>query len=212
MPDQSTLSGLRPDDEAKGVRALALAFAGTSESVVEWIAHASRDNLRVLRDAGRPVASLVRVPMGQHFGGQSVPMLGIAGVAVPPELRGRSCAKRLMQGCIRDADDEGWPLSTLFASTHTLCRSVGYERAGHRFQCTVPAAQLPNHARGDRIVPIDDPSSDAICAATDAGPHDSTARSTAGPTAGAASASSATRSSTGSPRSTTLGPPTATSS
>lgn len=162
MPDDLELSCMRPDDLPQVVRTLALAFGGAPEGVAEWLSLAGHDSIRLLREGGRPVATLTRVPMGQYFGGRSVPMLGIAGVGVPPELRGRSFAKRLMQGCIRDAAREGWALSTLFASTHTLYRAAGYERAGHRFTCTAPSAHLPAFERAGRVVPLDDPSHDSV--------------------------------------------------
>ena len=94
--------------------------------------------------------------MGQYFGGRSVKLLGIAGVAVAPEDRGRGYAKRMMRECVRAAHGEGWPLVGLYASTHSLYRAVGFEHAGHRFQYTIPMTQIDAgpHDR-ERVEPLD---------------------------------------------------------
>lgn len=131
-------------------RLLSLAFAGPRERSEEWVRLGGVENMRVLREGGREggrdgdrvVACLMRIPMGQYFGGKSVPMVGIAGVAVAPEDRGRGHARVLMQECVRECAAEGSPITTLYASTQELYRQVGYEQAGHRFTTIVPYTQL----------------------------------------------------------------------
>lgn len=120
-------------------RACGLAFAGTAEGArKEWMEPTGIENYRVLRDAEGPAATLLIIPMGQFFGGRSVPMQGIAGVAVPPETRGKGAGLRLMQAQVRDAAEEGIPLSCLFCSTQAFYRQVGYEQAGLMLRHTVP--------------------------------------------------------------------------
>ena len=138
------------------VRMLQHAFAGDREGIEGWMKIGGEANFRTLLDASRPAATLLRIPMGQYFGGRSVKMLGIAGVAVAPEDRGRGYAKRMMQCCVQAAHNEGWPLVGLFASTHSLYRSVGFEHAGHRFQYTIPMTQIDAgpHSR-ERVEPLD---------------------------------------------------------
>ncbi len=63
--------------------------------------------MRLLREGGTDVACALRVPMGQFFGGRSVAMMGVAGVAVAPEARGRGLATRVMQEVLREAREEG---------------------------------------------------------------------------------------------------------
>ena len=123
-------------------RMIALAFGGTPEKSKDWLASGGHDNLRVVRAGDHAVASLMRIPMGAYFGGQSVPLHGVAGVAVAPEERGSGRAAFLMREFLRTSHDEGWPLAGLYASTHTLYRKVGYEHAGHRFQYTVPFVRI----------------------------------------------------------------------
>lgn len=119
-----------------------LAFAGTAEGVKEWMALGGERNLRALRDREAIVASLLRIPMGMYIGGRSVPLLGVAAVGVAPENRGQGYAKRMMRAFVQDAAAEGWPLAGLYASTHTLYRSVGFEHATHRFQYTISLREI----------------------------------------------------------------------
>lgn len=123
-------------------RMVALSFSGTPDKTKEWLASGGHENLRVVREEDRAVASLLQIPMGAYFGGRSVPLLGVAGVAVAPESRGRGLAEFLMRSLVRTAHEQGWALAGLYASTHTLYRKVGYEHAGHRFQYTVPFVRI----------------------------------------------------------------------
>ena len=118
------------------------ATSGDEQTSQDWVAQHDPDRPRVLRDEGGLAACLLRLPMGQFFGGRSVPTLGIAGVGVPAERRGQGLAKRLMTECLREARRDGFALSTLYASTFRLYRHVGYERAGQRFVVKVDPQQL----------------------------------------------------------------------
>lgn len=84
--------------------------AGTQRAAGNWSLGQAFGHLAAWIDYacdGAPAASLVRVPVGQRFGGRSVPMLGIAGVAVPPERRGGGLARRLMADAI-SASNTPW--------------------------------------------------------------------------------------------------------
>lgn len=136
-------------------RSVALAFGGTTAGVEDWVSAMGLQTQRVLRRGdGGIAASLVRIEMGQFWGGRSVPMLGIAGVAVAPESRGRGAAKRMMRALVREAHAEGWATSALFASTHTLYRAVGYEHAGARFEFTLPLSRIDVRERGGEVVAL----------------------------------------------------------
>ncbi|GJQ30842.1 MAG: hypothetical protein HBSAPP03_27260 [Phycisphaerae bacterium] len=129
-------------------RILSDAFAGPLAGSTDWARMHAPGSLRVLRDApgAPPAACLVRIPMGQWFGRRRVPMVGIAGVGVRHERRGAGLARRMMAACIRDLAAEGVALSTLYASTRPLYRSVGYEAAGSRYRYAVPIEKFA----GDR--------------------------------------------------------------
>jgi predicted acetyltransferase len=139
MSDALTYGVMDRERETDAVaRLISLAFATTIDGAKEWMTKAGPEHFRVGREGDAPVACLLRIPMGQYFGGRSVPMVGIAGVAVAPEARGRGVAKSLMSHCMREIAAEGTALSCLYASTQSLYRLVGFEQAGHRFQTRLP--------------------------------------------------------------------------
>lgn len=125
-------------------RILSDAFAGPLAGSEDWARMHAPSSLRVVRPvAGEPpIACLVRIPMGQWFGGRSVPMVGIAGVGVRHEVKGRGLAKRMMEACVREIAAEGVALSALYASTRPLYRQVGYEAAGARYKYVVPVEKF----------------------------------------------------------------------
>jgi len=124
-------------------RLIAHAFATPPELTSVWLKNAGLGESRVMRDsAGTPEACLLRVPQGHFYGGRSVPALGIAGVAVAPEARGRGLAREMMRASMLEAAEEGWALSSLYASTQSLYRQVGFEQAGVRCALKLRAADF----------------------------------------------------------------------
>jgi len=117
----------------------------------EWLARVGRDNVRVVRDGATVVGGLVLIPMGQWFGGRSVPMTGVAAVAVLPEHRGRQAATELMRGAVREMRAAGTPISALYPATQPLYRAVGYERAGVEYRTEVQAQSMRG---GDRTATL----------------------------------------------------------
>lgn len=163
------------EDRAAVIRATSHAFGGTLPATGEWIANAGESNFRVLREGGhtpeRAVASLTRIPMGLFVGPgvcASVPLIGIAAVAVAPENRGKGYARELMRSCVLDNAEEGVPLVGLYASTQTLYRQVGFEQAGYMCKYTVPLSRIdvrqPGRPRGEgwTITPIGEPLMPAV--------------------------------------------------
>lgn len=153
------LTQVRSDAQRAAVsRIVRLAFGGAAEGVADWLKLGGEENLRILPHPDRPdqpAACLLRIPMGTYLGGRSVRLLGVAGVGVGPENRGLGFARRLMQGFIRDAHEEGWPLAGLYASTHTLYRAVGFEHALHRFGYAVSLGQIDvGPASGESMGPL----------------------------------------------------------
>lgn len=132
------------------------AFAGPAEAAEAWVRTHALSNVRVLRDADRPVACALRIPMAQHFGGRAVPMVGVAGVAVSPVHRGAGLARDMMSRVIAELAEEGMALSTLFASTRSLYRQVGYESAGCRFSHRIPVARLARTQGAAPVSPLTD--------------------------------------------------------
>lgn len=134
-------------DLAAAAQIIGLAFASTAEQAKEWITKSGTDDMRVLRDGPSLVGTLRLVPMGQYWGGRSVPMAGIAGVGVSPQARGKGIALRLMQESLRELRASGWPISGLYPATQTLYRRAGYEQAGTRFHVTMPLSRIDVRSR-----------------------------------------------------------------
>lgn len=130
-------------DAAAVARLLSHAFAGTPDQAAQWIGTGEPGQMRVMRaEDGSTPACLMRIPMAQYFGGQSVPMTGIAGVAVGPEDRGKGLALAMMKEAVREMHREGTAVSCLYCSTQALYRQVGYEQAGMRFCARVPIGRI----------------------------------------------------------------------
>ncbi|MDP1662317.1 MAG: GNAT family N-acetyltransferase [Phycisphaerales bacterium] len=128
------------------------AFGGPLKDSEEWVRSQGLSDIRTVERAGdgRVDACLRRIEMGQFYGGRSVPMVGIAGVAVAPEARGGGLARWMMQKALEEMFEKGEPLSALYASTQPLYRQVGYEQAGHRMSFTVPMAEIDLRERGGK--------------------------------------------------------------
>lgn len=136
-------------------RLIHFAFASPTDGAAAWLRGAGVDNLRIIRTTpdGAPCATLMRIPMAQFFGGRSVPMMGIAGVAVSPESRGGGRALGMMRAAIRAIADE-MPLSALYASTQALYRQAGFEQGGHRVQTTIPLSTINVRERSGQLVEL----------------------------------------------------------
>jgi predicted acetyltransferase len=128
-------------------RILSTAFGTTPDHSAQWIENSGRQLFRRLVDGDRVLGTIVLVPMGIYFGGKSIPMTGIAGVAVDPTARGRGVARQLMEHALREIHDQGVPLSGLYSAMHPLYRSVGYEHAGAQYRVKVPLHLLPRSPR-----------------------------------------------------------------
>jgi predicted acetyltransferase len=113
------------------------AFGGSEARTRAWLTGAGPAHVRLARAEGTLVGGLLEVPMGQFFGGKSVSTLGIAGVAIAPEARGRGAALELLRSALLDAKERGLALSTLYPSTYSLYRKAGYELAGSQCRFTL---------------------------------------------------------------------------
>ncbi len=145
------LGRVRDEDFDRTATLIATSFSVSPGDEREWLESAGHDNIRVLRDGGEPVAALITIPMGQFFGGRSVPMVGIAGVACPPELRGTGAATEMMKQTMRELGRGGVPLSGLYPAVQSVYRRAGFELAGTHFETAVDSRDLGD---GDRTLPV----------------------------------------------------------
>ncbi len=154
---QLTYGPAAEPDVASLVRLIHHAFASTPDAEAKWI-RPNFEHFRVVREreGEPPSACFLRVPMGQYFGGKAVSMLGVAGVAVAPETRGKGTARWMMSRAMEEAREDGFALSALYASTQGLYRQVGYEQGGYRCVTKVLPHRIDLRAREPEVRALTD--------------------------------------------------------
>jgi predicted acetyltransferase len=129
-----------------------LAFpASFAPTYFEWV---GAENLRVAKRGGAVVGGTAIYPMGQWFGGRSVPMGGVAAVAVAPEHRATGVGGALMVDALRECARRGLPISTLYPATYPVYRRAGYECAGTHTLHRVRPAAIDARDRGPPVRPM----------------------------------------------------------
>ncbi|MDX2213613.1 MAG: GNAT family N-acetyltransferase [Oculatellaceae cyanobacterium bins.114] len=142
-----TLTSSQEEDEFS--RLLSLCFNSLGESL--YMKRVGSQNFRVMRQGGQLMGGLAILRMGQWYGGQCVPMAGIAAVGVAPEYRGSGVAIALMQKTLSELREQGIPLSVLYPATQRLYRKAGYEQGGSL--CTWEVSTQAIHL-SDRSLPV----------------------------------------------------------
>ena len=145
------------DEEIEALaEATRLAFGHAKWTQANWPKALGTENLRVLRDRGKVAASLGLIPMGQWFGGRSVPMAGVTAVSVMPEMWRRGLASTLMRSSLIELHDSGVAISSLYPASLALYRRQGYEMAGARYKLSIEARSVGFSSRELEIRPIVD--------------------------------------------------------
>lgn len=135
-----------PEERTELGRILGLSFGFPAEKTGAWFDNVGLDNVRVIRRGARVLGGLLQLPMGQHFGGRRVAMVGIAGVGVTPDARGVGGATELMRCTMRELYRRGVPVSTLYPAVLPLYRRAGYEIAGGWYRWKMAVRDLPRAA------------------------------------------------------------------
>jgi len=142
----STIPAVGPCVDEGEIRQLELLLQDTfvipAERSRTYFEAAGIANLRAIRRDTRLAGGLVLLPMGQWFGGRSVPMTGLAAVMVAPEFRARGVATELLHSVLAEMHAAGTALSTLYPATVALYRRVGYECAGIACDVGVPLRSI----------------------------------------------------------------------
>lgn len=121
---------------------LSQCFRATAADIEGGAQRVGDDNLRVVADGEQVLGGLWLLPMGQFYGGRSVPNVGIAAVGTDPAQRGRRAAGTLMAGAMVELAQRGVALSTLYPATLPLYRGAGFELAGSRYKVSLPLDSL----------------------------------------------------------------------
>jgi predicted acetyltransferase len=93
-------------------------------------------------DGGDQVGGAGWHDMTQWWGGEPLPMAGIASVKVAPEARGQGLGRQLMTEVLRAVAARGYPVSALYPATMPIYRSLGWELAGAAYHAVVPGRAL----------------------------------------------------------------------
>ena len=118
------------------------AFASRPERREQWLAGKRMDEFLGGWVGDELVATAEAMPVGQFFGGRSVPMGAVASVAVRPDHRGRGIAPRLLALAVERMHEHGLVISTLHPATTRFYRGLGWEIGGEFGVRRVPAASL----------------------------------------------------------------------
>ena len=131
------------DDAEQSFRLGRLAFGGPATMEEGWWRRRASTSLGLVAEVDGRMAGQLRVrPYGQLFGGRSVPMGGVAGVAVEPWARGRGVAQALLDAALPAAREAGQVVSALYPTAPPLYRSRGWELAGVLEDLSVTPAAL----------------------------------------------------------------------
>jgi predicted acetyltransferase len=134
-----------PRDDAELQRVadlIAQAFFIPPERCAAYVKQVGKETLRAARLETDICGGLVLLPMGQFWGGRSVPMTGFAAVVVSPEHRSRGVGVQMMTAALRELHDHHIPLATLYPATVPLYRKVGFEIAGSNAGIKIPLAAI----------------------------------------------------------------------
>jgi predicted acetyltransferase len=129
---------LGPDDIEQVWQLSQLAFGYRSDEPPADIGHA----WGVESADGRVLASARIRSYEQWWGGNAVPMGGIAGVAVHPDARGQGQASTLMRELLPVMRAAGQPISVLFPTGVGVYRPVGWEVDGSLDDTRIPTRDL----------------------------------------------------------------------
>ncbi|MDF5720353.1 MAG: GNAT family N-acetyltransferase [Rhizonema sp. PD37] len=120
-----------------------------------YINRIGRENFRIIREGRQVVGGLAMISMGQWWGGERVPMTGIASVGIAPEYRLTGAAIALMQQAVKELHTKGVPISVLYPATQRLYRKAGYEQGGIFCGWEVPTQSIQFREQPLRVKPID---------------------------------------------------------
>jgi predicted acetyltransferase len=154
VTDSLTVRVLR-EEEREAARTMQRRAFNVPPSLAAALPEPPLDSVRVAEERGALAGALRIHRFGHFFGGRSVPAVGIGGVAVAPEARGRRVAERLVVETLREVREQGCAVSTLFPATVPVYRRCGYEYMSLRVRFRAPLRSLPR-AAGPEVVPWGD--------------------------------------------------------
>ncbi len=151
------ITSLRPGDEQRRRELDVEAFGSTApfDADVPSLPH---EREVCAYDGERLLGAVTTLDGAQWFGGSAVPMGGVASVAVRADARGAGLARSMMEEAFRRMAERREVISTLYPSTATLYRSLGYEIAGDWSEVRLPLTLLGRRGTHHPVqdLPLDD--------------------------------------------------------
>ncbi len=129
-------------DMTKLQNILGQCFIMSPEESDTYMQSVGSENFRILRQEGEIAGGLAILPFSQYWGGEPVPMAGIAAVGIASECRGTGAALAIMQSAVRETHSNGIPISVLFPAIQGLYRQAGYEQGGSFCNWEIPTANI----------------------------------------------------------------------
>jgi predicted acetyltransferase len=127
-------------------------FAGRAASNMVWLkVGAPLAPLRLAHMDGEVVGGYMLLPVGQFFGGKSVPAQAVTAVAVHPAWRRRGVAGALMHDCVALAREQGAAVAPLHAATVRLYRRWGWEVCSMTLRQIVRTVALAGFTGSGRV-------------------------------------------------------------
>ncbi len=146
---------LADDSDIQQLKALdAQCFLGTGNDADTYFAQVGVEAFRSIWQGDDMIGGLSILPMGQWWGGQRVPMGGIASVGIAPEHRGKGGAIALMRSAVQELYDRDIPLSVLYPATQRLYRKAGYEQGGTRCAWEIRTGSIHLQERSLPLTPM----------------------------------------------------------
>jgi predicted acetyltransferase len=150
---QPRIESLRAGDE-DAKRVLSRQAFGTQEPVDPNRPLPPNDQIVAAYDGDILVGCVTLLHDGQYFGGNGVSSGGIASVSVAAHARGHNIARRMMRESLERLHAAGCAISSLYPTTATLYRSVGYEIAGVHAMTQVDVGDLPRDGSDVSFTPV----------------------------------------------------------
>lgn len=101
------------------------------------------EDFRCTYEGDRIIASAAEFHFLQWFGGRSMAMSGIFGVATLPEKRRAGLMSAALRRILQEARDRGDPISALYPAVLRPYRRLGFELAGSFTQHQLPIEAIP---------------------------------------------------------------------
>ena len=121
-----------------------------AEDAESWLSR-QIENVRIAKRGGKAIGGMTLVPMGQWFGGRSVPMTGISSVGIEPAERASGGGTEFMAQVLTELHNSGVALSSLYPATQTVYRRCGYELAGDHIRYVLETDDANVRDRGLKV-------------------------------------------------------------